>query len=120
MRLETRVCLEDLMRACELIRSAVSDLTLEQFLEQWEKQSAVERQFIIVGETLIRIQRFEPNIFDSIPDARGIVGFRNVLVHGYDVADPEAVYDLAGQSVQELVSVVGRLLNQWSLRLKRR
>lgn len=112
MRLETRVCLEDLLRACELIERAVSELTLEQFLEQWEKQSAVERQFIIVGETLIRIQRFEPNVLDSIPDARGIIGFRNILVHGYDVADPEAVYELAGQSVRELIAVVSELLNQ--------
>jgi len=110
MRLETRVCLDDMIRACELIQHAIAGLAEEEFLAKWEKQSAVERQFMIVGEALARINRLEPSVFESIPDARAIVGFRNVLVHGYDVADPKAVFELAGSPVRELISLVEEML----------
>jgi len=65
---------------------------------------------MIVGEALARINRLEPSVFESIPDARAIVGFRNVLVHGYDVADPKAVFELAGSPVRELISLVEEML----------
>ena len=112
MRLETRVCLDDLLRACELIQSAVAGLTVEEFLSQGEKQSAVERQFMIVGEAIVRIRQLEPPVYESIPDGHAIIGFRNVLVHGYDVADPKAVFELAGLPVRDLIILVREMLDR--------
>ena len=109
MRRDTRVGLDHLARAGELIQSALSEVTLEQFLGNWEKQSAVERQFMIIGEALIRIRSHEPTIFESIPDSVSIVGFRNVLVHGYDAAEPASVYEFAGTKLIELLTAVREL-----------
>jgi len=111
MRLETRACLDDLLRAGELIQSALLGVPLEQFLANWEKQSAIERQFMIIGEALIRIRDHDPAVFEVIPDSRAIISFRNLLVHRYDFEDPEAIYDLSGSDQSALIDVVTRLLS---------
>ena len=112
MRLETRTGLDDLLRASELVQSAISGMTIDQFLGNWEKQSAVERQFMIIGEALIRIRSHEPSVFESIPDSKAIVGFRNILAHGYDIADPEAIFEIAGDKLTELREFVTQLISE--------
>ena len=55
-------------------------------------RAIVERLFITIGEALSRIARHDPNLFGDISEARSIVAFRNVLVHGYDLIDAEQVW----------------------------
>jgi uncharacterized protein with HEPN domain len=110
MRLEAIACLDDLIRAGDLIKIALAGITQEQFLANWEKQSAVERQFMIIGEAMLRIRHLEPEVFERIPEARKIVSFRNLLAHGYDVADPEAIYDVAGEPLSELTRIASEIL----------
>jgi uncharacterized protein with HEPN domain len=73
-------------------------------------QAAVERKFEIVGEALNRLQRTAPELFDQVPEAARIVGFRNILAHGYDIVDPELVWNAVTHRVPELKVVVLRLL----------
>ena len=47
--------------------------------------SGVERQLTIVGEGLNRLIKIEPAMASAITDARQIIAFRNILVHGYDI-----------------------------------
>ena len=54
-------------------------------------RSAVERQLTIVGEALNRLKKIEPAAASSITDARQIIAFRNILVHGYDIVRDEVV-----------------------------
>ena len=39
--------------------------------------AAVERQFEIIGEALVRLRRIAPEAAKIVPDLRRIVGFRN-------------------------------------------
>ena len=67
---------------------------------------------MIVGEALIRIRSHEPGIFESIPDSKAVVGFRNILAHGYEVADPEIIYEIAGERLTKLREFVERLISE--------
>lgn len=110
MRLESRACLADIERAATRIQEALAGISLDAYLSGWEKQSAVERQFLILGEALVRIRNLESPVFDAIPDAPKIVAFRNILVHGYDALDAESIFRLAQEPLEELRSAAANLL----------
>ncbi len=73
-------------------------------------RSAVERQLGIIGEALNRLARVDPELAGRIPDIGRIVGFRNVLAHGYDVVDDEVVWTAIMLDVPELAAAVAALL----------
>jgi uncharacterized protein with HEPN domain len=72
----------------------------------------VERFFITMGEALNRLDRHDPNLFQTIPGARSIVGFRNVLVHGYDVVDEAQVWSAVTDDLEPLIASIRALLGE--------
>jgi uncharacterized protein with HEPN domain len=58
-------------------------------------RAAVERKFEIIGEALNRLSKHDPHLAARIPDLAAIVGFRNVLIHGYATVDDARVWQIA-------------------------
>lgn len=110
MGAETLGALADVSRACALIEAAVKGVSVEQFLENWEKQSGVERQLMIVGEAVFRIRALEPAAFEKIPDGLAVISLRNLLAHGYDAVDAATNYRLATEQVAPLREAVDAML----------
>jgi uncharacterized protein with HEPN domain len=79
--------LEDVRRGATLIQQFTAGRSLTEYRGSELLRSAVERQFIIIGEALSRLEKLD-TATDQITDHRKIIDFRNVLVHGYDVMDP--------------------------------
>lgn len=52
---------------------------------------AIEPESEIIGEALVRQNRTAPEIADRIEVLPRIVGFRNRIIHGYDVITQAAV-----------------------------
>ncbi|MFH1044565.1 MAG: HepT-like ribonuclease domain-containing protein [Pseudomonadota bacterium] len=50
-------------------------------------QSAVERQFEIIGEAMNQLRRIDPNTAAAIPELPRVIAFRNIPVHGYANVD---------------------------------
>jgi len=46
-------------------------------------RSAVEREYITIGEALMVIAVRDPQLFAAIPEGRQIIDFRNLLTHEY-------------------------------------
>lgn len=92
MNEKVRKWLLDLVAAADQIESFVVDMRFEDFLEDAKTQRAVERDFLIIGETLIRIRDADPAILENISHCREIIGFRNILAHGYDEVDERIVW----------------------------
>jgi|ABSN01.1.fsa_nt_gi uncharacterized protein with HEPN domain len=78
----------DVVSAGNAILEFTHGATLDQYSNNLLLRSAVERQFMIVGEAFVRLRDIDDTWLERIPNARRIIGFRNVLVHGYDsIAD---------------------------------
>lgn len=97
----------DLRLSCEEVQSFTSGKSYEAFLEDRMLQLALEREFEIIGEALIRLERIdEARLSERIPEYRKIIGFRNLVAHGYDVIDDTALWDLAINQVPLLLEKV--------------
>ena len=75
-------------------------------------RSAVEREFIIIGEAIASLGRMDPDLAARITHARLIVGFRNRLAHDYAAIDDEAVLRIAEHDVVVLRDEVRALLSE--------
>ncbi|MCP9825740.1 DUF86 domain-containing protein [Synechococcus sp. EJ6-Ellesmere] len=75
--------LNDIIEAAAAIEEATVGLNSETYGQSRLIRSAVEREFIIIGEALKVISRRSPALFASIPEGRQIIDFRNLLTHEY-------------------------------------
>ena len=87
--------LADVIDACDAIDAVLSDVDLQTYQVQRVIRSAVEREFILIGEAVASIRRLRPDIADGISNTRMIVGFRNLLAHDYAAVDDETVLGFA-------------------------
>ena len=92
----------DIIDACDSIASILSGISIETYAGLREKRSAVEREFIIIGEATSTLSRFSPETFNRLSDGRKTIGFRNILTHNYASVDHETVYETALQDVPKL------------------
>ena len=87
--------------------------TLETYLADDYCQSAVERQLEIAGDALGQLRKIAPDLFARVPDGDLIVGFRNVLAHGYATLDHKRVYEAATLKAPELLKTLASLLAEF-------
>jgi uncharacterized protein with HEPN domain len=103
MERDARSWLWDVLDAAEAIASFVEGVDAASYAAQPLVHSAVERKFLTIGEALNQLSRASPELAARIPDLRAIVGFRNLLVHGYAEVDHGIVWT-AIQSVATAAS----------------
>jgi uncharacterized protein with HEPN domain len=65
------------------VRVAVGDTPLESYLDGGPVTWATERQLELIGESLGKLGRADPDLADRIPNLHQIIAMRNVLIHGY-------------------------------------
>ena len=94
--------LYDIIDACDSIASILAGISFETFVATREKRSAVEREFILIGEATSVLAKFWPDSFKLLSDGRKAIGFRNILTHNYASVDQETVYETALQDVPKL------------------
>lgn len=78
---------EVIINAAANIVAWTANRTLSDYESDSFLRSAVERNFEIIGEALLRLERTDPDTAARISDYRKIIGFRNCLAHGYDDTD---------------------------------
>lgn len=115
MRRDVRVYLADVLDAARLIGQFTVDRDLESYRSDAMLRSAVERQLEIIGEALIRLVRTDPTVAARISDVATIIGFRNVLAHGYDVVDDEIVWETIRVDLPRLEAETAGLLAELEL-----
>lgn len=111
MRLESKKYLQDILRAAELIQEFTEGESQTTYAASLLMQSAVERQFEIIGEALKRLIGSDPETAGNLSDYRRIISFRNILAHGYDTVDPMVVWDVVTYYLPKLRAEAAELLN---------
>ena len=89
----------------------MSDVSLEEYRSKRSVRSAVEREFIIIGEALRKISVLDEKLFSSISNSRAIVDFRNLLAHDYGAVDDDAVFGLVYSDLIVLKAEVSELVD---------
>jgi uncharacterized protein with HEPN domain len=103
--------LQDVLEACTAIEDVMSGISVEEYRNKRAVRSAVEREFIIIGEALRRVCTLDERLFRSISNSRAIVDFGNMLAHVYGAVDDEAVFGLVYSDLIVLKAEVGELLH---------
>ena len=104
--------LYDIQQACRAVAQFTAGKTLAEYEADLLLRSAVERQLMIVGEALNRLMKIEPAVTSTITAVRQIIGFRNILVHGYDVIRDREVWKILEDDLPAPTREVDSLLKQ--------
>ena len=110
MRLEAQKYLSDIQAAAERVARFTHAKRFEDYLADEILKSAVERQFSIIGESLSRLLKDSPDVAAQIPDHAKIIGFRNILVHGYASVDDRLVWGVVENHLDPLRKAIAKLL----------
>jgi uncharacterized protein with HEPN domain len=110
MKRKTPKLLDDIRDAAAFIEDVSRGRSLEDYCSDRLLRQAVERNFEIIGEAINRLVRIDPDVADRIEHARIIVGFRNLLAHGYDLIDDERVWKTIVRDVPPLRCQVEKIL----------
>jgi uncharacterized protein with HEPN domain len=104
--------LNDIHQACELIQTATAGRSLAEYESDRLLKSAVERNFEIIGEALVRIRKIDPATADCVPDCGAVIAFRNLLIHGYDFIDNPRVWQIIKADVPKLHEQIAVLMSK--------
>jgi len=64
----------------------------------------------IIGEALNRIRNTDSEVLQRISEHRRVIGFRNILIHGYDVADESIVWEAVRKHLPILVREINGIM----------
>lgn len=102
MRIEIKKYLFDINAAIEDIEEFIAGKTYDEYVKSSLIQAAVERKFEIIGEALNRIKAIDSEFVENITDYRRIIGFRNIIAHGYDVIDSRLMWSVINNHLSKL------------------
>ncbi len=114
MRLEAKKYLEDIRQATELLQQFTRGKTFHDYTGDALLRSGVERKFEIIGEALNKLSRIDPAVVETISEARRIISFRNMLIHGYNAIDDRVVWDIVEMKLPKLAREIEALLSSES------
>ncbi|PCM45265.1 DUF86 domain-containing protein [Marinobacter sp. ANT_B65] len=100
----------DIKAAAEKIQRFVVGKAEVDYMGDELLQSAVERQFEIIGEAMSKLHKIDAGIAESIDDYRKMIAFRNVLIHGYATIDPLIVWGVIESNLENLIEQVTAIL----------
>ncbi len=109
---DPKAYLHDIKKAGEDIVEFTENLTFAQYENNKIVKAAVERKFLVIGEAMVRIRREYPELLSGISNREQIIGFRNVLVHGYDIVEDNIVWSAIMDGIPILLREIDVMMNE--------
>ena len=104
--------IRDALEAAADISGRTEEMDMASFAGNRHIQNEVKYCFIVMAEALARLRNHSPDLARRIPLLDEIRGFRNVLAHQYDRADPEVIWESIQHDLPELRQQLESLLPQ--------
>lgn len=101
----------DILVAAKLIREFVEGLNQDAFFKDIKCQSAVIRQFEIIGEATKRLPDAFKIRYPHIP-WREMAGMRDILVHAYDHVDLYELWHAIIKSIPDLIENIEPFISE--------
>jgi uncharacterized protein with HEPN domain len=102
-----------MLSSCEFLLEFTGNKTVDDYINDCAFRSAVERELQIIGEALIGLEKVAPAVAARIPEYQNIIGFRHVLVHGYDSLDPMTVWNVIETKLDVLAPNISSMLKEY-------
>lgn len=101
--------LHHIVEAAENVLNFIRGVTEEDFVNNYEKQAAVIRQFEIIGEAA---NRLTPDFKDLHPeiDWSKVIGMRHKMIHDYFDVDIKIVWTTSCDDIPALKTAVEHIL----------
>ena len=100
----------DMLQAARTIETFIDGKTVDEYEIDDLLRSAVERQFLIIGEAASQAVRRFPDLQKEIREIARIIAFRNRLIHGYAVISDDVVWAIAHDELPQLRGDIEALL----------
>ena len=108
---EIRKNLIDVLQTGEEIQRFTRDMDFKAYQDNLITQRAVERNFEIIGEALNRIRKIDDKFLARVSEHNRIIGFRNILIHGYDIVDEMIVWKAVEDHLPILLKEIHMILD---------
>jgi len=107
---EREKSLHDLLDSARFLLGFTAKRSFEDYLADRGFRSAIERELIIIGEAVLRLQKLDAALAGRISEHQRIISFRNVLVHGYDAIKPDLVWLVVTDKLRPLIQEAEALM----------
>ncbi len=102
---EYRLYIDDIQQAIVKIQSYIAGMSLDDFKTDSKTYDSVVHNLMIIGEAAVKIPE---EIRGKRPDINwsGIIGMRNIIVHGYFMVDADIIWNTITLRLPELMAAI--------------
>ncbi len=109
---DPRKYLYDIIDCCEFLLGFTAGKTVSDYKNDRAFRSAVERELQIIGEAMAQLDHVSHETAEKVSEHRNIIGFRNIIVHGYDQLNPQTVWNVIEVKLNVLLKQATCALNE--------
>jgi len=104
--------LETLIESIDKIEQYSSEFSdAEDFYHDSKSFDATMMQFVVIGETISRLDENFKNSQNQIPWQK-IKDFRNIIAHDYFGIDPEEIWDIVNEKLLPLKKEIKKIIDE--------
>ena len=103
------IYLQDILSNIEHAETFAANLSLDEFIQNYQVNYAVVRCLEIIGEACKQIPQTMRNKYPEIPWQR-IIGVRNVIVHEYAAVDIEIIWGTVKNDLPVLKNQIQQII----------
>lgn len=106
---DLKVSLFDMLSSCKYCLKHIEGMTFKEFEKDMKTIHAVQHQLLVLGEATKRIENEFRKKNPDIP-WKEMAGTRDVLIHSYEEADLEIIWDIVSLKISDIIPKIEKLL----------